>query len=172
MRMPNEKEYFGYKNPPKEHQFKKGQSGNPKGRPKGSYTNTNFRNYWLKEAHREVTNMGPNGPEKISMYEALVRSLFLQGAKGNVRAAKIASEYTDKAYQEELDYEIQILTITRECIAKLKLNDEQLKKLGVSRNVLESLLLSFFQNPSFWDMLGYEPDFSSVDFSGEDEDKS
>jgi hypothetical protein len=32
--MSNEEEKIGYKKPPKKHQFKRGQSGNPKGRPK------------------------------------------------------------------------------------------------------------------------------------------
>lgn len=52
---PPKQEYVGYRHPPKSTQFKPGESGNPKGRPRGSRT--------LASMLREVTEM------KISVTE-------------------------------------------------------------------------------------------------------
>jgi hypothetical protein len=44
----------GYKNPPAEHRFRKGQSGNPKGRPKGSTSKRATVTTVLLEEHEVV----------------------------------------------------------------------------------------------------------------------
>ena len=73
----------GWGKPPKHSQFQKGQSGNPRGRPRGS------RNM-LTEMRDELTrpSMTPDG-KKISKVRTLTRSLYAQGLKGNIQALKL-----------------------------------------------------------------------------------
>ena len=84
----DEKDYeVGYGRPPKHTQFKPGQSGNPKGRPKDS---RNIKTVLHNVAMEEVVFMTKDGNTiAMSNQEALVRKLFQEAQKGNTRAAKV-----------------------------------------------------------------------------------
>ena len=76
----------GYGKPPRHTQFKKGQSGNPKGRPKGSRNLTTL----LSEALNErviVTEHG--GRRRITMRQAIIKQLVKRSATADLRAIKI-----------------------------------------------------------------------------------
>lgn len=77
----------GYANPPKETQFKKGQSGNPKGRPKGD------KNY-LALANRELSqkvSIMENGRHKtLSKKEVFVKTTINKGIAGDKKFTNIA----------------------------------------------------------------------------------
>ena len=83
----------GYGNPPVETRFKKGQSGNPNGRPKGSKnkppSSQRAQDILLKEAYRYVEIQEKAGPVSMPMMQAVIRSLGLKAAKGNVGAQKL-----------------------------------------------------------------------------------
>ena len=69
--------------PPKEHQFKAGRSGNPRGRPKGAKGTKTILNQALSE---RVTIKKDGRPKTMSMREAIVRIHVAQAAKGDLRA--------------------------------------------------------------------------------------
>ena len=71
----------GYKRPPMHTRFKPGQSGNPKGRPRGA---GNLRTYVLKELKEKVGLKGTN--RRISKGEALVKKTFAKALGGDARA--------------------------------------------------------------------------------------
>ncbi len=73
----------GYQKPPKSGQFKKGQSGNPKGRPKGA---KNLNNMVLAMLKERVWIKTPDGMRKLSKIEAIVMKWFEMAGKGNVKA--------------------------------------------------------------------------------------
>lgn len=73
----------GYGKPPSHSRFKPGQSGNPKGRPKGAKSfNTIIRENLL----RRVGVRTPAGTKKVTHIEALVMKTIESGTKGDLRA--------------------------------------------------------------------------------------
>ena len=99
----------GYGRPPKKSQFKKGQSGNPKGRPKKTqpkapeidFSREPMRRVLLKEAYRPVTLR--DGDEFIEMpaIQAIFRSMGLSALKGEPAARKLIVEIVEKVEREE-----------------------------------------------------------------------
>ena len=75
----------GYKKPPQTTRFKKGQSGNPKGRPKNS---KNFSTIILDEAYAEIIITENGQRKKISKAKAAVKQLMNKAASGDPRASQ------------------------------------------------------------------------------------
>jgi hypothetical protein len=74
----------GYKRPPRHSRFRKGRSGNPRGRPKGTLNLATD----LAEELGEMIEVRENGAvRRISKQRAMVKSLAAQTLKGNARAA-------------------------------------------------------------------------------------
>jgi hypothetical protein len=76
----------GNKKPPKEFQFKPGQSGNPKGRPKGS---TSFEDKVQKELSKVVTVTKNGKPVKMSKLDVGVRRLVDRFMTGDLKSTAI-----------------------------------------------------------------------------------
>lgn len=73
----------GYKNPPKATQFKPGQSGNPKGRRKGT---KNYKTDLREELAQKIRIQEGGETKKVSKQRALIKALVNKGMKGDVRA--------------------------------------------------------------------------------------
>ena len=74
---------IGYKRPPKVSQFKKGRSGNPKGRPKGS---NNFVTLLEQELGQSIV-VNENGKKKtVSRMQAMVKRMVSGALQGETRA--------------------------------------------------------------------------------------
>jgi hypothetical protein len=73
----------GYGKPPKGTRFKKGKSGNPRGRPKGSL---NLATDLTAELGEHITVREDGRPRKVSKQRALIKSLMAKALQGDVRA--------------------------------------------------------------------------------------
>jgi hypothetical protein len=73
----------GYGKPPKHGQFKKGQSGNPKGRPKGS---KNFKADLEAELKEQIPLKESGTSQKVTKQRALIKMIIASAINGDVRA--------------------------------------------------------------------------------------
>jgi hypothetical protein len=74
---------IGYRRPPESGRFKKGKSGNPKGRPKGS---TNFLTILEQELCQSIV-VNENGKKKtITRMQAMVKRIVAGALQGDLKA--------------------------------------------------------------------------------------
>jgi hypothetical protein len=110
----------GYGRPPRAHQFKPGQSGNPRGRPKGQ---PSLSEVVLREAARLVSVKTPDGVIRIPKREAIVRKLINRALEGDFAALRLllpflspAEPYGDEAQAGESD---EVALTDAETIARM-----------------------------------------------------
>ncbi len=77
----------GYGSPPKHTQFKPGQSGNPKGRPRGT---KNLKTDLEEELGEMIVVREGGNPKTVSKQRAMVKSLTAKAVHGDARAMVIA----------------------------------------------------------------------------------
>lgn len=80
--------------PPREYQFKKGQSGNPGGRPKGSQ---NFRTLLQRELDRPITATNNGRAVRMTKREAMAKRLVGEALKGNLKALEAVLQHSGEA---------------------------------------------------------------------------
>lgn len=84
----------GYKKPPLATRFKKGRSGNPKGRPKA---NGRIGDSVSVAAEEHVRVLTARGPKNIPIREAIITTLLNAALKGDQRAQRLFLKHAARA---------------------------------------------------------------------------
>ncbi|WP_052247885.1 DUF5681 domain-containing protein [Brevundimonas nasdae] len=102
----------GYGRPPKKNQFKKGQSGNPTGRPKKAPVIADLLD---RQLSKEVTVNGPDGPTKMTVMEMMIAANAKKAVRGDTRAANSLIQMAErhgvgaKMVESEVDVEAEMM---------------------------------------------------------------
>lgn len=115
----------GYRTPPKHRQFRKGQSGNPKGRPKGSLNTSTV----LQKVARQRVKVTSDGVSRsVSKLEAAATQLSNQAAQGDPRAIR------------------EFLSLLRLCEEPAQTNPAQAGSQEIDRKVMGNILKRILQS--------------------------
>lgn len=123
----SEQEYdVGYKKPPKTGQFKKGTSGNPKGRPKGT---RNLSTDLKEELAQKIVTKEGEKVKKLSKQRALVKTLTNKALSGDARAISTLVKLIERLLsdaEKEVD-EVPLSQSDQEIISTFLSRNSQLK---------------------------------------------
>jgi hypothetical protein len=87
----------GYKCPPKDHRFQRGQSGNPAGRPKGARS---FKAD-LRDELGELVHIAEGGREiEVSKQRLLIKRLVASAIEGDARAIATLVSFCVRAFDD------------------------------------------------------------------------
>ena len=135
----------GYGKPPKDTQFKKGSSGNPKGRPKKTL---DFDQELLRQSRATVTINENGSRRRISKHELVIKQLIHKAISGNIPALRtycdryqIASEkiaLLQAAQAREAERRRDIRNLTDEELAQLIFEEEKKEEERKKKELLNS----------------------------------
>ena len=96
----------GYGKPPKASQFKKGQSGNPSGRPRGA---PSFGQSVAKAMRRRVSVRADGRLKKMSGMDAMAQNYTARAISGDLKAARLVlQELAALPPEEQLPFQSEI----------------------------------------------------------------
>ena len=116
-----------YRNPPIEHRFRKGVSGNPKGRPRkkralvstkvdgqpGVGFEDRIKSLAIEEAYRLITIREGDRVERIPVIQAILRKVAVAAANGNTRAQQ---NYLNLLIGAEADRRVATMEILKAAV--------------------------------------------------------
>jgi hypothetical protein len=123
----------GYRNPPAEHRFRKGQSGNPRGRPRKPKPKVELRQdnhgpserlgnqLLLEEAYRPVVIRESDKVIELPAIQAVFRAMNVSAMKGNRLAQKMVAEMVASVEEEHRKEQQELF----ETAVTYKMNCEQ-----------------------------------------------
>jgi len=104
--MPTNKQRTGFRGPSpdvgKPYRWKKGQSGNPSGRPKSKTLSDAYRN--------KLEEPVPNDPEGRTWAELIAEAQARGAVRGNVQAAREIADRTEGKARQAIEFEDATLT--------------------------------------------------------------
>jgi hypothetical protein len=103
--MPENKQKTGFRGPSpdvgKPYRWKKGQSGNPTGRPKSKTLSDAYRN--------KLEEPVPNDPERRTWAELIAEAQVRDAVRGNVQAAREIADRTEGKARQAIEFEDKTL---------------------------------------------------------------
>ncbi|MEQ1803729.1 MAG: DUF5681 domain-containing protein [Gammaproteobacteria bacterium] len=135
----------GFCKPPQETQFKKGQSGNPRGRAKGSKS---LFTVFEKMLQQRVTVRRDSKVVRLSQLEVMMATLLREAMQGNLRAAELVIK----------------LATALEARAKISTDAEQAPRHGVLVVPAELTVAEWMARygPKFPDEVNWEADLETA----------
>jgi hypothetical protein len=118
----------GYKKPPRHSQFKPGQSGNSKGRPKRSPT---FDEALAKQLRRSVTVTMGDTVQKIPMLQAIAIKHVSQAATGDPKSTAIVLNSLKSRENDEGNKFPELLEQFRSIHASRKEREDELRRVSI-----------------------------------------
>ena len=96
---------IGYCKPPKDHQFKPGQSGNPAGRPKGK-SSSSIREAIAAGLRKTVTVKVGGRPTRMTQADLIATQLLLKASSADIRALQLVMDSESQVPESNVMSEI------------------------------------------------------------------
>lgn len=93
---------MAYKDPPKEYEWKEGESGNPAGKPKGTLSFKTIIKKWM-EAKMDEVDPETGETVKMTLADIITLKQFQKAKKGDTRAYEVLKNHIEALPKQGID---------------------------------------------------------------------